>query len=227
MRIFSWYNKLTRHWGLLLTLLLSLVFLLLWYQLPLFDIIVNAKSYLQTKDFLNSPYLILAIVGIYFMAGLMFIPINLMIILTATLFNPFMAFCYITVGTQFFCSATYLVGLILKKIKKEPLDNIKGKIQKAVKSNSLATFTLIRVLPIAPSIVIGIVAGYFNASFLKFQVGSGLGIIPGTVALIFFEKSLVAIIFKSEWEYIFVVLIVLILLFSAYKIVKKRFKGYL
>lgn len=218
-------QRLTQNWGFAVTLFGGLFLVLLWNYYPLSSLLGKDQALYQSL--LYSPYAILIICGIFFVAGIFFIPINLLILLTAPLYKPHHAFLLIMLGTQFFCFSTYLMGRIVFYLQKTQATYGSHKIVKAFKDNSLLTFIFIRILPIAPSTVIGMIAGYLKASFLQYQIGSAIGIIPGTVALIFFQKSLFAIFQDYSWQNVLVFLFVLLFFAGTYKLARTRFTGYL
>lgn len=222
----SLLKKISHNWGLLLTFVAVGSIVLTWYT-------IGREPYAQ--QFLssllgyirNSSLVIIYICLIYAIAGFVFTPINILILLTVPFFEPMKAYLYVMLGTQCYCLTTYLEGWILQKYKnKKGQVRSSKKLKSRLKKNSLLSLILIRILPVAPSFIIGLGAGYYQVSLGKYLLGSAIGIAPGSIILIFFQKSVFNIIEDASVSNVVVFIALLFLIAASYKIVKRRYRYY-
>jgi len=138
--------------------------------------------------------------GIYIISGILFVPLNLLILATASMFSGTTAFMYALLGSLLNAAATYGVGMLIGKrtIQKYLFQQVQ-KIAKKMESKGLPSIIFIRLLPIAPYSAINFIAGAFKISFKKYLLGTALGITPGIIVFIFFQRSLLGILVDPHW----------------------------
>ncbi len=145
--------------------------------------------------FRDSPFSSLWVLSVFVLASILFIPINLLIISVSTLFGTVESFIYILSGTLLNALAGYFTGYLLggRKISRFFGFRLK-KITEKIKNKGLLPVIGIRFLPITPFSLENFVFGAVRFPLIKYLAGTLIGILPGTVSLVFFQKSLIALL---------------------------------
>lgn len=127
---------------------------------------------------------------IYILGGLIAFPVTLMIIATGIAFGAWYGFAYGILGAEFSAVVTYGIGHLLgnKTLQRLPHHWISRISRRLAQQGLLAIITL-RVVPVAPFTVINLVAGASHIRFQDYALGSLLGMLPGTLALILFSDQ--------------------------------------
>jgi len=121
----------------------------------------------------------------YVLGGLVSFPVTLMIIATVIIFGPWWGLFYALLSSQLSALVMFLLGRCLGG---ETVSRFAGGLlnrlnQRLSRSGLLAVITL-RIIPVAPFSVINIIAGVSAISLRDFALGSLIGMIPGTVAIV-------------------------------------------
>ena len=123
---------------------------------------------------------------------LVFVPLNLIIVATATVFGPLESILYLVTGSILGAVAGYGAGRVLGRGRVEKI--MPGRFGKAVKEISrkgLVPILVVRIFPVAPNTFINFMAGAVRIRFKHYFLGTLLGILPGGISLILFQRSLV------------------------------------
>ena len=80
----------------------------------------------------------------------------------------------------------------------------------------------LRVVPVAPYPLVNMVCGKFRVGFAKYITGTFIGVLPGTTALIFFEKQLIELFQSPSLANIITIAIVVILFLFGMRFVRRR-----
>lgn len=128
---------------------------------------------------------LLGIVGAFVVGGLMFVPVTLMIALCGALFGPWLGLAYALCGA--FGGA--LVFHVLGRTVGHPLiDALAGprlrRRLRDVARRGLVAVAVLRMLPIAPHVVVGLAAGAARVSLRDYMLASMLVMTPGAFALV-------------------------------------------
>lgn len=139
----------------------------------------------------HEPATMLIVPLVYALGSLLFIPINLLIIITASLFTTSWAFFYIFIGTIANVCAGYGLGILSGRyFFRQFFGRKTRKILHRIREGRFMTLVLLRVLPIAPSAMINLAAGAGQIPFLRFVAATLVGMAPGTFMLVVFQKSI-------------------------------------
>lgn len=168
--------------------MISLLALLLvaaaWRFTPLgdwldIDNITQSLSYLREKPF-SSLYLIIGFV----LAGLIMVPITLLIIATIVVFGPLLGSGYALLGILICSLIAYAIGTLMGR---DILNGLAGgrisRISHRLASKGILTIVFARIVPVAPFTIINLVAGASHIRLRDFVIGTILGIIPGITAI--------------------------------------------
>jgi phospholipase D1/2 len=178
-----------------ISLLLLVVFGLvaMWRWTPLsdyldIDIVAAAGEWIDARPF--TPLLILAA---YLIAGLAAVPITLMIIATVMVFGPWAGVGYALVGSQLSALAAFGIGHLLGRDSVRKLAGSRvNRLSRALGKRGMLTIITLRIVPVAPFIVINVIAGVSEIRLRDFAIGSTLGMVPGVVAMALLADRMVA-----------------------------------
>lgn len=138
------------------------------------------------------PFTPLAIIGSYVVAGLMVIPVMLLIAVTGIVFGPLVGGVYAIAGTLLSAAVTYGVGAWLGR---ETVQRLVGprinRLSKRIAKQGIVAMVIIRILPVAPFSIVNVVAGASHIRFRDYMIGTLIGMLPGIVMTVTFVHHLV------------------------------------
>lgn len=162
-----------------------------WRWTPLRDV-VNLESlvaFARTLDEL--PLTWVAVVAGYVAAGLIMLPVTLLIAVTGIVFGPLVGLVYALAGTLLSAAATYGVGNWLGR---ETVQKVVGprinRLSRRIAKRGILAMVVIRMLPVAPFTVVNVVAGASHISFRDYMIGTLLGMLPGIAMTVTFVHHL-------------------------------------
>lgn len=176
------------------SLILLLIALVGAWRLGLFEGWLAIKSLFHTlRALANTDYAPLLGVGSYLLGGLLFLPVNLLVIATLLIFEPVSGFFYALIGS--FLSALTLYG-IGRMLGRRPVRRLVGsrlnRISRHLARQGIVSMIAIRMLPIASFTLINLVAGASRIHFRNFALGTFIGMIPGILAMTVLVSSIKA-----------------------------------
>src|SRR5207247_10981805 len=129
----------------------------------------------------------------YVVAGLLDVPVLLVIAVAGIVFGPLVGGIYALAGSMLSGAVTYSIG---RKLGRETVRRFAGKrlnaITRGLSKRGLLTMILVRVVPVAPFTVVNVVAGASHIGWRDFLLGTALGMLPGIVATVLFVDRLIA-----------------------------------
>lgn len=141
----------------------------------------------------------LYVVGGFALGGAVMVPVTLMVVTVAVLFDPLTAFLYSLAGILISSSAVFLVGSALGR---STLREYGGKrinnLSRKLSDNGLWTVAVLRNLPVAPFTLINLLAGAMGVGFLTFLGGTALGMAPGLIIIDLMSETLVRAIVDGD-----------------------------
>jgi len=167
------------------------------------------------------------VLGAYLIAGLLVIPVTILVGVTAIVFPPFTAFFYSLSGCVLNAILTYGIGAALGKV---PLQNFAGRkldrLSKRLARRGILSVMVIRNVPMAPYTLVNMLAGASRIEFKDYVVGTCIGMAPGIGVLTFFVDRLLKTIREPDWTNIlligFAILGVALLLWRIKRRLKKN-----
>lgn len=142
----------------------------------------TARRYLeQIQSYAWSPAILAAV---FLIGGLVGLPLNLILVTAAVVLGPFMAFGCGIVGAQLSAMAAFGIGRwfgkpLVAKFAHKNVDELSQRIGR----HGVLSVMLVRLVPIAPFIVINLLAGASHLRFAAFNYGSLLGMFPGMLGV--------------------------------------------
>jgi uncharacterized membrane protein YdjX (TVP38/TMEM64 family) len=129
----------------------------------------------------------------YTPAAVTMFPRPLITLFAVVAFGPWLGFAYAMIGIEFSAWLTFVAG---KKLDRDAVRRIAGTklndIIQVLRRRGLIAMTALRLVPLAPFAVEGVVAGAVRVKLWHFMVGTALGILPGTLTSTVFGDQLQA-----------------------------------
>ena len=179
----------------LLALLLFALFALAlaWRYTPLHEWI-NVRSLVDLSDsFESSPLAPLIVIGGFVLAGLVVMPVTMLIAATGIVFGPWLGMLYSLIGATLSAVFVYAIG---RELGRDTVRRFAGRrindLSRRIARRGLTAMIVVRMLPLAPFSIINLVAGASHLAFRDFVLGTVLGIAPGTIVIVFFVDRIVA-----------------------------------
>ncbi|MDQ3231979.1 MAG: VTT domain-containing protein, partial [Pseudobdellovibrionaceae bacterium] len=145
--------------------------------------------------------------------GLFFVPINIMILATAAILPLDQAVMHIVLGVVANVSTSYVVGHAAGRYFFRRFFGGKVRnILKRVGNGHFLTLVALRIVPVAPNSLINLTAGVGHVPFLRFLGATLVGMTPGLLLLVVFQKSLFSVLEKPA--VVSVVLLVALVVFA-------------
>lgn len=133
--------------------------------------------------------------GIFLAVGLLGISLNVLLVASTIVLNPWIAFATGLTGGLLSADIAFLIGKrwgqpLLHKFPSNQVDAINEKLTK----HGILPVALLRLLPIAPFPVVNIAAGSSQLSLRNFNIGSVIGMAPGMLGVVLLaDRTLAAV----------------------------------
>ncbi len=179
-------------WGRLLAFAAAIAALAaLWRFTPLADIAAADRVVAWAKDFGANAWAPLVVMLAYTPACFVMFPRPLITLASVIAFGPVMGFVYSMSGIVAAAAVTYVAG---RRMRRDTVRRLAGpKIERMVdvlRKHGLLAMSLLRLVPIAPFFVVGIVAGAVRLKLWHLALGTAIGMLPGTLAATIFGDQL-------------------------------------
>lgn len=165
----------------------------LWRFTPLhtwldIDRMAEAARAIQESRF--TPLLVL---GVYMLCGILVVPMTLLIIVTVSVFGPWLGAFYALLGGELSALIMFWMGHAMGR---DAVARIAGSrvnsISNALSRRGILVIITLRIVPVAPFSVINVIAGISDIRARDFAIGNLLGMLPGVIAIAFLADRLVA-----------------------------------
>jgi uncharacterized membrane protein YdjX (TVP38/TMEM64 family) len=133
----------------------------------------------------------LAAIAAYTPVAFTLFPRPLLTLFLVVAFGPWLGGLYAYAGVLVATAATYYAG---RKMRRDSVRRIAGakldRIVPVLRKHGILAMTLLRVVPLAPFAVLGIVVGAVRLRLRDLLVGTALGLLPGLAATMLFGDQL-------------------------------------
>lgn len=135
-----------------------------------------------------APFLAIIIIAV---AGTLAVPLTLLIATAVLAFGSVAGFFYSIIGAELSAVLTYMIGQgagrdLVRRYAGERLNSVSKKMSK----RGILTIITLRIVPVAPFVVINLVAGASHIRFRDFAIGTFVGLLPGLTAIALFADGL-------------------------------------
>ncbi len=169
--------------GLALVLFIAAL-ALLWRYTPLSEYAQPDRLRDTFGGFAESPFAAAVIIGAYVVTGFFAFPVTVLIVVTAGTFGLWPGLLYASAGSMASAVATYGAG---RGLGARFLRNIIGprinRVSRGIGEKGILAIATIRLVPVAPFMLVNLVAGAFRIPFIQYTVGTFLGLAPGILIL--------------------------------------------
>ncbi|HEX7124146.1 MAG TPA: VTT domain-containing protein [Thermodesulfobacteriota bacterium] len=132
----------------------------------------------------GTPLALLAVIGVFVAASAVLVPVLVLIPATGLVFGPVSGFVYALVAALTSASVFYGIGRV---VGDEPLRRLAGRrvsvASRKLAEHGITAVAAVRLLPVAPSPIIDLLAGALRVRFRDFFFGTLIGMAPGTFVL--------------------------------------------
>ena len=180
-----------------IAILVAIALALVWRYTPLADV-VTAKSVIAfAGSFADYWWAPLAFVLSYTPATLVMFPRWLITLAAVAIFGPWAAFAYAQLGVVLAALCGYAMG---KLVSLDTVRHMAGprihRLTRLLRRRGLVAVTLVRLVPIAPFIVVNVVMGAMRIRLHHYVIGTVIGMLPGLLATTVLGDQLTAAIFE-------------------------------
>lgn len=207
-------------WGMVILAGVSLA----WILSTLWGEVLDKESAIDFfTGFRNDSMVIPVLLSIFFIAGLIAVPINILLVASTVAIGPWITFgCGIT-GSLLSAVIAFAAGSrfgkpLLQKFAEKQLKSISRKVE----GRGIFSVAAIRLVPIAPFVIVNLVAGFSNISFASFFFGSILGMVPGMMGVVWVTHSARSAFTDPQWENWLVFGILLVAVGSAAYFIRRK-----
>lgn len=165
----------------------------LWRYTPLAEYVQPERVIALANAFAGHWWAPLLLVAAYTPACLTMFPRPLITLFAVVAFGPWLGFGYAMTGILTASALTYFAGNLLDPAAvRRFAGNRLNRISDVLRKRGLLAVTALRLVPIAPFAVEGLVAGAIRIRFWHFMLGTFLGMLPGTLTTTVFGDQLSA-----------------------------------
>lgn len=172
----------------------------LWRWTPLGQVMnVTALTHV-TERLAALPFSPVIIIAAYTLAGVLLVPVTLLIAVSGLAFGGVQGCLYALSGTMASAAISYLIGRSLgrDKVREWAGQRING-LSERLAQRGIVSVVVLRILPVAPFAVINLIAGASQIGFRDFLLGTLLGMGPGIIITVAFAHHLVQAIQHPTW----------------------------
>ncbi len=183
-----------------------------WRWTPLGDWLAIDTVSRFAENVQRAPAAPLAVLGVYVLAGLLVMPITVLVAATVLVFGPWLGVAYALGGSLLSAATTYGLGRLLgRNVVRRLAGGRLNRLSKRLGRRGLLTVVTVRMIPVAPFTVVNLVAGASHIGARDFLVGTLLGMAPGIAATVLFIDRIAAAIRDPSAGAIAIVAAVLVL----------------
>lgn len=199
-----------------------LTILLLWKYGPLKGWAQLSAMEAGIAFFRESALAPAVVIGGFIAGSLLMIPVTLMILATIFTFGGVFGFLYAYAGSVGGALAGYYLGRILGR---DTVRRFAGRrlnrLSKRLARRGVLAMLLARMVPILPFTIVNIVAGASHIRIKDFLFGTAAGMLPGLLAIAFFEKGLEEVIREPGRATVLLVIGIVVLALGSLTLLKR------
>ncbi|MFP4068922.1 MAG: VTT domain-containing protein [Verrucomicrobiota bacterium] len=189
------------------------------------DVITKDAVVAYFEGFRNSPYALPILLGVFVLAGLIAVPVNLLLVAGTIVMGPWVAFGCGLAGSLASAALAFAAGHgvgkpLIRLLAKDQLESL----ARTVGRRGPLSVALIRIVPIAPFVVINLVAGFSGLRFSTFMLGSVMGMVPGMLAVVLLTRQIRSALADPSWRTWLVLGLLVAAVGAAAVYLKKKFR---
>jgi phosphatidylserine/phosphatidylglycerophosphate/cardiolipin synthase-like enzyme/uncharacterized membrane protein YdjX (TVP38/TMEM64 family) len=190
-------------WGRLAAIAIVVIALTaLWRFTPLAAVVTPENAIAWAKEFGSRPWAPFVLMAAYTPACFVMFPRPLITLAAVIAFGPYFGFLYAMLGIVFSAIVTYYVG---KRMRRDTVRRLAGprldQMVEVLRRYGLLAMTLLRLVPLAPFFVEGLIAGAVRLRLRDLTIGTAIGLLPGTLATTIFGDQLESAFSGGEFNW--------------------------
>jgi uncharacterized membrane protein YdjX (TVP38/TMEM64 family) len=162
-----------------------------WRWTALGDRLTLDQIQLFINDLTGLPGTPLLVIALFAAAGLLSIPMTLLVVVSVVTFGPWLGGIFAHAGGTLSALAAYAIG---NRLGRTAVRRFAGsginRLSRRMGRRGIATVVFLRIVPVAPFTIINLVAGASHISLRDFAIGTLLGLLPGIIALAAFTDGI-------------------------------------
>jgi uncharacterized membrane protein YdjX (TVP38/TMEM64 family) len=180
-------------------ILLLLALAAAWRWTPLGEWLEPGALAATVRSALLGPWGPLLLAAGYVVGSLIAVPVTLLILVTALVYGPVMGVLYGLAGSLLAAAANYWIG---RWLGRGPVERFSGKavsrLNERLSRRGILTIVAVRVIPVAPFVVINLFAGASRISLRDYLLGTVIGMLPGIAAITVFAEGILALVEDAD-----------------------------
>jgi uncharacterized membrane protein YdjX (TVP38/TMEM64 family) len=181
----------TRWLKIAMTVLIVTGLTAMWQFTPVSETFSPTRVTAWAEEFAGRPWAPLIVLVAFTPAAIVMFPRPLITLFAVVAFGPWLGFAYAMAGILISALFTYWVGTRMDRSTVRRLAGPKlSRILDVLRRRGLMALTALRLVPLAPFTIEGIVAGAIRIRLRDFTLGTALGMLPGTLAATVFGDQL-------------------------------------
>jgi len=183
----------------------------------------SVEQFLSTVN--DSSWTLPLLFIIFLLAGLLMISVNLILVSATLVIGPWEAFaCGFIASILSAVAAFYIGGAAGQPLIEKFFGDRFRKLSDKIQNRGIISIALLRIVPIAPFVVINLVAGISKMKLRIFVAGSCLGMLPGMAGVVFVTSQAKSVFKDPTWETWALLILGVVFLIGLSVGVKKIFK---
>jgi phospholipase D1/2 len=197
-----------------------------WRWTPLREYVNLASLVSLARGLEALPFTPVVVVASYVVAGLLMVPVMLLIAVTGIVFGPVYGALYAIAGTLLSAAVTYGVGQWLGRDTVRQLVGARiNRLSRRIARRGILAMTVVRMLPVAPFTVVNVIAGASHIRFRDYMIGTVLGMAPGIMITVTFVHHLAEAVRNPSMGTIAVLAAVVLFLMACAMFLQRMFAG--
>jgi len=165
----------------------------MWRYSPLAQWTTAERIIAWAEQFSAAPWAPLAVMAAYTPASIVMFPRSLVTLFAVVAFDAWLGFTFAMSGILIAALLTYLSGTYFDRATVRRLGGQKvDRIVRVLRGRGLVAMTALRLVPLAPFAVEGVIAGAIHIRLRDFMIGTFLGMLPGTLTATVFGDQFAA-----------------------------------
>ncbi|MCA1323864.1 VTT domain-containing protein [Herbaspirillum sp. alder98] len=213
--------------GLGMLAVLLVAFALAWRFTPLSDWINLGSLIALARSVDKMPFTPVIVIAAFVVAGMLMVPITVLIAVAGVVFGPMMGGLYAIAGVLLSAALGFVLGNWLgHDALRQMLGPRINNLSRRFAQRGIAAMAVIRLLPIAPFTVVNVVAGASHLGLRDYMIGTFAGMAPGIVLTVMFSHNLAEAIRHPSLQSVLVLVAVtaalMLTAFGLQKLLKPR-----
>lgn len=161
-----------------------------WQWTPLSEYVTAEAATTWARTFGDHPGAPFAVIAAYTVASFIMFPRPLITLAAVIAFGAWLGFAYAFIGIIIAAALTYALG---RGLSRDAVRKVAGarlnRITTTLRAKGLLAVIALRIIPIAPFIVVNMVLGAARVKLWHYLVGTAIGMLPGTLTATVFADQ--------------------------------------